>query len=53
MIEEFTEYLEKLNFKVALIKLSPLFHYHRTSNYIDFFLLKSGFKYKNRELTSV
>ena len=53
MIEKFTGYLKKLNFKVAFIKLSPLFHYQRPSNYIDFFLLKSGFKYKNRELTSV
>ena len=53
MIEKFMEYLKKLNFKVAYIKLSPVFHYQRPSNYIDFFLLKSGFKYVNRDLTSV
>ncbi len=53
MIEKFTGYLKKLDFKFVSIKLSPFFHYQRTSNYIDFFLLKSGFKYKNRELTSV
>ena len=53
MIEKFIGYIKKLKFKVAFIKLSPIFHHQRPSNYIEFFLLKSGFKYKNRDLTSI
>ena len=46
------DYAKKNKFDGARLTIPPVFYQNRVSNYIDYALLRSGFKYLKRELTS-
>lgn len=53
LIEGFRNYLNEEHFQRAELTPPPLFYSAHPNNYLDFALLKQGFKYLKRELTSV
>ncbi|MBT6471185.1 MAG: peptidoglycan bridge formation glycyltransferase FemA/FemB family protein [Candidatus Marinimicrobia bacterium] len=53
LIEALTQYSRDNNFNGIRITIPPVFYQKRPSNYLDFTLLKSGFTYIKREITSV
>ena len=52
VVEMLLEYSKGKHFDGIKITLPPIFYYNRISNYIDFSLLKNGFSYIKREVTS-
>ncbi len=53
MVESLVEYAKSANFLGIELTPSPLNYHLRPSNYIDFALVKNGFGYKKREVSSV
>ena len=52
VVEMLLEYSKDKHFDGIKVTLPPIFYYNRISNYIDFSLLKNGFNYIKREVTS-
>ena len=46
------DYAEKNKFEGIRLTVPPVFYQNRVSNYIDYALLRNGFKYLKREITS-
>ena len=46
------DYAEKNKFEGIRLTIPPVFYQNRVSNYIDYALLRNGFKYLKREITS-
>ncbi len=53
VVESLVEFSRKKKFNRISLTLPPQIYYKRPSNYIDFALLKSGFEYQKREVSSV
>lgn len=53
VVEAFVDHLRSEHFQRAELTPPPLFYSAQPNNYIDFALLKHGFRYLRRELTSV
>ncbi|MDI6839526.1 MAG: GNAT family N-acetyltransferase [bacterium] len=53
IVETLLNYSKKQGIKRIEITQTPLIYYKLPCNYIDFALMKQGFKYKKRELTAV
>jgi|UniRef100_A0A7C6EMX3 hypothetical protein len=47
------EFLKKEGIKKVILTQTPLIYYREPNQYIDFTLMKQGFKYKKREITAV
>ena len=52
LVEILVYYAVKNGFDGIRLTVPPSFYYNRTSNYLDFSLLKNGFNYFKREVTS-
>ena len=52
LIEALIGYAKKNNFEGIKLTIPPIFYQKRYSNYIDYVLLKTGFQYVKREVTS-
>ena len=52
LIETLLKYAKENKFDGIRLTLPPIFYQNRASNYIDYSLLKHGFKYVKREVTS-
>ena len=52
LIESLIEYAKENKFDGIRLTLPPIFYHNRASNYIDYSLLKHGFEYVKREVTS-
>ncbi|MBL7136060.1 MAG: GNAT family N-acetyltransferase [Candidatus Marinimicrobia bacterium] len=53
IVESLINYFKKQNISRIIITLPPIIYNHRLSNYIDFALIKNGFKYLKREVSSI
>ena len=53
MVEALKDYAKQQGFSRLLITLPPIVYMTRYSNYVDFALLKNGFRYLKREISSV
>lgn len=53
LVSQLLSHCRKKKFNEVQITGPPLLYYRRPSNYIDFSLMKKGFRYKTREITSV
>lgn len=53
LVEALVEYAKTEDFNQIILTQTPLIYYQRPNNYIDFALLRCGFCYLKRELTSV
>lgn len=53
LVEKLIKYGEKEKYERIVITLPPIIYEHRLSNYIDFALIKKGFTYLKREVSSV
>ncbi|HHJ53216.1 MAG TPA: GNAT family N-acetyltransferase [Caldithrix abyssi] len=53
MVEALKDYAKQQGFSRILITLPPIVYMTRYSNYVDFALLKNGFRYLKREISSV
>lgn len=53
VVESFVDYLHKEHFQSTELTPPPLFYSANPNNYIEFALIKHGFGYVKRELTSV
>jgi len=53
IVESLVEFAKKESIAEILVTLPPAVYHLRPSNYIDFALLESGFKYLKREVSSV
>jgi len=53
LVEALVDHLYKAKFQRVELTTPPLFYSSQPNNYIDFALLKQGFRYLKRELTSV
>ncbi len=47
------EFLKKEGIKKVILTQTPLIYYREPNQYIDFALMKHGFKYRKREITAV
>ncbi|MEO0156096.1 MAG: GNAT family N-acetyltransferase [candidate division WOR-3 bacterium] len=47
------EFLKKEGIRQVVLTQTPLVYYHQPNQYIDFALMKHGFKYRKREITAV
>ena len=52
LVKTLVKYAKTNNFDGIKLTLPPIFYSNRASNYIDYSLLKQGFEYLKRELTS-
>ena len=52
LVEELVHYATQNEFDGIRLTVPPLFYHNRASNYIDYSLLKNGFEYFKREVTS-
>ena len=52
LIEVLINYAKKNKFDGIRLTIPPVFYQNRASNYIDYALLRNGFKYLKREVTS-
>ena len=52
LIETFIHYAKQNSFDGIKLTLPPIFYHNHASNYIDYSLLKHGFEYVKREMTS-
>ena len=52
LVKTLVKYAKTNNFDGIKLTLPPIFYSNRASNYIDYSLLKQGFEYLNREVTS-
>ena len=52
LIEILINYAKRKKFDGIRLTIPPVFYQNRSSNYIDYALLKNGFKYLKREITS-
>ena len=52
IVEMLINYSKEKHFDGIKVTLPPIFYYNHISNYIDFSLLKNGFNYIKREVTS-
>ena len=53
LVDAFLEHLQEESFRRVELTPPPLFYSAHPNNYLDFALLKQGFQYLRRELTSV
>ena len=53
LVNQLNIYIEKLNFSGIRITLPPIIYNKRKSNYMDYSLLKNGYKYVKREVSSI
>ncbi len=53
VVERITEHFRKNDFNEIVLTQTPLIYYRTPHQYIDFALIKSGYKYKKREITAV
>jgi len=52
LVKSFIEYIKDNDFKNILITNAPKIYYSKISDYIDFALVKHGFVYKRKEISS-
>jgi len=52
LIKTLVDYAKKNKFEGIRLTVPPVFYQNRASNYIDYALLRNGFKYLKREITS-
>ena len=52
LVESLIYYATQSGFSGIRLTLPPLFYYNRASNYLDYSLIKNGFDYFKREVTS-
>jgi len=52
LVETLIHYATQNGFDGIRLTVPPLFYYNRASNYLDYSLLKNGFEYFKREVTS-
>ena len=52
LIKVLIDYAKKNKFAGVRLTIPPIFYQNRASNYIDYALLRNGFKYLKREVTS-
>ena len=52
LVESLINYATQSGFSGIRLTLPPLFYYNRASNYLDYSLIKNGFDYFKREVTS-
>ena len=52
-VEAITEYAEKAGFHRIQMTLPPAIYQYHVSNYLDFSLIKHGFNYKKRDVSSI
>ncbi len=52
LVETLIHYATQNGFDGIRLTVPPLFYYNRASNYLDYSLLKNGFEYLKREVTS-
>ena len=52
LIRVLIDYAKKNKFEGVRLTIPPVFYQNRVSNYIDYALLRNGFKYLKREVTS-
>ena len=52
LVEILTGYAKRNKFEGVRLTIPPIFYQNRSSNYIDYALLRNGFKYLKREVTS-
>lgn len=53
IVEHLIDHLKGRGFKKILLTQTPLIYYREPDQYVDFALLKSGFRYRKREITAV
>ncbi len=53
LVDQLNLYLKKQKFSRARITLPPIIYNQRKTNYIDYSLLRSGYKYVKREVSSI
>ena len=53
LVDELNLYLKKQKFSRARITLPPIIYNQRKTNYIDYSLLRHGYKYVKREVSSI
>ena len=53
LVDQLNLYLKKQKFSRAKITLPPIIYNQRKTNYIDYSLLRSGYKYVKREVSSI
>lgn len=53
LVEALKKYSQEKNFNEIILTLTPIIYLTRFSNNLDFTLIKNGFSYTKRELTSV
>jgi len=53
MVEHLTKYFKEKGYKRIILTQTPLIYYTEPNQYIDFALLKNGFRYLKREITAV
>ena len=53
LVEALLEHAQQNDIQKIVLTLPPQIYYRRPSNYLDFALLESGFKYLKREVSSV
>ena len=52
LVETLVDYAAQNGFEGIRLTVPPLFYHNRASNYLDYSLLKNGFEYFKREVTS-
>ncbi len=52
-VSHLVEYLKNTGIKKIILTQTPLVYYQEPNQYIDFALIKHGFKYRKREITAV
>lgn len=53
LVESLIQHAHKEGIKRIVVTLPPIIYNHRLSNYLDFAMIKSGFTYLKREVSSV
>lgn len=53
LVHKLNKYIKKLNFSGIRITLPPIIYNKRKTNYIDYSLLRYGYKYVKREISSI
>lgn len=53
LVETLIQYAEDNQFQGVELTPPPIVYYHRPSHYVDFALVKNGFGYRKREISSV
>ena len=53
LVDKLNRYIKKLNFSGIRITLPPIIYNKRKTNYIDYSLLRYGYKYVKREISSI